>query len=663
MERYHVLLIGIDAYDGDNASLTGCVNDIDAIQRILVDRVRIKKEWVTRLAAPRTGTTHEHDVESKLPTLANMRAALRQLGSEDTVAPGDRVFIYYSGHGTQLRVEGPDGRAFTREALVPKDHVRMLRRQYLFDWEINGLLMAIAERSRSVTMILDCCCAAGATRAALNGGGSSGRRARVRFLPSPEPYILDKGDLEAARHQSSDRRGRGITTGVVSTVKTCQVVAACLEDERAREVEDIGGRSHGELTRAIVGSLGTLRDSELARLTWGRIWPSVFASVVAANRNQHPRIFGSYAREVFAGPPRDGDAGYWVERDGNEYRVSAGSLCGVSAGARIAVYGDEPAQFPPLGSAADISACKGVLRVAEVTRATARAIATGVELPAVGRGRLIAAGEATRLAVALRPQDAGLARALDGSPLLAVTREAEAEVVLVRRSDGGWAVTDDVFGAGDAADEPTLLVIPADRLAAMVRVVEHYYAYSAPLRLARRCQDLPHALRLELRDGKGAGSIAVAEAQDPARWPELPRGRLASYECHEGDKVVIVVHNDSEQEIKVTVVVCQDSGEVEILSESVVGRNAAHIVWSGHQTKEPFTMALSGDRKLGVDRIVAIGTTNREASLRHLEVLESFAKVLVPTRGEKVGSGAWRSAGPPQLWTATVITSRLTNSS
>ena len=36
--RPHVLLVGIDAYDG-GGSLTGCVNDIDAIQRLLIDRV------------------------------------------------------------------------------------------------------------------------------------------------------------------------------------------------------------------------------------------------------------------------------------------------------------------------------------------------------------------------------------------------------------------------------------------------------------------------------------------------------------------------------------------------------------------------------------------------------------------------------------------------
>src|SRR6516165_9815484 len=97
--RHHVLLVGIDAYDG-GGMLTGCVNDIDIVQRLLVDRIRVPREHIKRLAAPRTDAPHESDIPEELPTLDNLRAALTRLGSDD-VGPDDRVFIYYSGHGTQ----------------------------------------------------------------------------------------------------------------------------------------------------------------------------------------------------------------------------------------------------------------------------------------------------------------------------------------------------------------------------------------------------------------------------------------------------------------------------------------------------------------------------------------------------------------------------------
>src|SRR5262249_1339482 len=46
--RYHVLLIGIDAYEG-GPSLGGCVNDIDVIQQVLVDRLGVSAGRIKRL--------------------------------------------------------------------------------------------------------------------------------------------------------------------------------------------------------------------------------------------------------------------------------------------------------------------------------------------------------------------------------------------------------------------------------------------------------------------------------------------------------------------------------------------------------------------------------------------------------------------------------------
>src|SRR5690349_14498780 len=134
-EELHVLLIGIDAYDG-GGSLRGCVNDVDAVQGILLDRLGVPARRVTRLVSPRYGARHDTRIAGRLPTLAAIREELRRLAG-DEVTPSERVFIYYSGHGTRLVLEDAEGRRFPREALLPKDKVRGPDTRFLPDWELN----------------------------------------------------------------------------------------------------------------------------------------------------------------------------------------------------------------------------------------------------------------------------------------------------------------------------------------------------------------------------------------------------------------------------------------------------------------------------------------------------------------------------------------------
>jgi hypothetical protein len=104
---YHVLLIGVDAYP--IKPLSGCVNDIDAVQRLLLgDRVGIPAASIQRLASPHPGTKHETTVPSDPATLDNLRRALGRLALEVPRGEGDHhVFIYYSGHGTRVPVGAP----------------------------------------------------------------------------------------------------------------------------------------------------------------------------------------------------------------------------------------------------------------------------------------------------------------------------------------------------------------------------------------------------------------------------------------------------------------------------------------------------------------------------------------------------------------------------
>ncbi len=141
--RYHVLLIGIDAYT--IKPLHGCVNDIDAVQRLLLSHARIPADAITRLASPHVGDQHETIISEEPATLANIRAALSRLASHG-VQPADRVFIYYSGHGGRAPVAGIQGTSY-RESLVPADfNEKPDQPRLLLDFELNRALTAVARR-------------------------------------------------------------------------------------------------------------------------------------------------------------------------------------------------------------------------------------------------------------------------------------------------------------------------------------------------------------------------------------------------------------------------------------------------------------------------------------------------------------------------------------
>jgi len=284
-------------------------------------------------------------------------------------------------------------------------------------------------------------------------------------------------------------------------------------------------------------------------------------------------------------------------------------------------------------------------------------VAAPFELPPGARARLIAAGKAARIRVWLSRPDAGLTAAIAGSSLLALAEtERSADVQLVERPGGDWAVADEVFGAADAG-APQLVTIPPALRDRVVAILEHYHAYTLPLRLAKACQDLPHALRIRVLDCNEMGALTAEQAQNPdlpARGPGdcAPYDLAAGDELGGGDKICIVVHNDGAYDLFVTLIGCFQSGRVAILSQAVIGHGAMRAFWNDDRLVLPFRFWLPAGGDVGVDRLIAIGTTNRSASLAHLEVGRSFAEILHPTRSAR-DTSLPRSPPTPELWTAT----------
>ncbi len=657
---YHVLLIGIDAYPKD--PLKGCVNDIDSVQRLLLERAKIPADRITRLVSPHPDYVSPMKVEAKEATLENIVAALAGLGSDD-VAETDRVFIYYAGHGTRLEVDDGGTSSFRgsfsrfREALVPVDG-GLNGPTVLFDHELNELLANITKRTRAVTVVLDCCHSSGATRSLEPSGGNT------RFTdlsdngepPGPVKISDDRAQLVPVAVRS--HAPTAVDSADSAHVEDCQIVAACLNHELAKETPkklSEGEQRGGLLTRSLIEALAEIPDDELTTATWGRFWNQVRARVETdpETPQQHSWISGGLAREWLAGLPNNGDVGLGVERtqgQPDEYEINAGTIAGVTKGARIAVYGLEPFKFPPLGTEDDEAARVGsLLEVTEASPERAKAVAMDepFDLPVGARGRLVRAGESERLRCAVVPEDSAIVAALEESDLLEVTTSERATARLERADDGTWVLTDDVHGARPG--DPVLARLGSDRVVGDARrVVEHYLRYAGPIRMAQRCGDLPNALEISLLDCPDDkmtdGKVVEAEFSN---LPELTRETDGSYALRDGENYCVRIRNTSREKLLVHLFNSDASGMVIELGHQEIDGDVEHHFWLQSETGRPFYNTVSEGNQRCIDRFVAIGTTDEGADLKYLLDDGEFSG------GATRAVGGTRPPAPPaERWTA-----------
>jgi hypothetical protein len=635
MTQLHAVLVGIDAYRAK--PLFGCVNDVDAVRALLVARARVPPGNIQSLASPHRDIRRKAPADEVPATLANLRAALAELTRR--ARPGDRILLYYSGHGVRVPCSDPAGYTFHREALAPADLDATPEHRLLFDHEVNQILAGLAG---SVTCIFDCCHSAGLTR---NPGL---RNARPRSLDPFEDLgwdsrIRDPGD-------GAPRR-----IGAPGALAACQLVAACLGHEKALEITGDDGAPHGLLTSALLRALREIPDAELWTVPWIRIWQAMRERVESKNPWQHLQMAGHPGRAVLAGPPVGGDPGLSIRKAGDAYEIDAGTLASITRAALVAVYDEAPLELPAVGSPADLAARRGLVRITSASPGHAVAVAEGAPfaLRPGARARLVEPGEAARLRCAIVPPDAAIAARLRASPLLEVVDAPGAQVRL-ERIDGRWLLTDDVH---EGHPGRALVALAPTDLQHVRALLEHYYRYALPLRMAESVRDLPGALRIGVL--LCAYELSHARAQGPD-LPEAPAVSATAYEVWDGTGVCFRVHNTSREPLRVTLLNSAASGRMQLLGDEVIDAASAHVFWSAGELGRPFVMAVPRGQEQGIDRLTAVGTTAMHQDLTHLRVTRRFTDALAIRRGEEPGTPRDAipdepapAAPPVEQWTAT----------
>jgi hypothetical protein len=105
------LLIGCNYYTNSSARLNGCIEDINNVRNMLVNKLDYLPENIVSL---------RDDDQTMMPTRARILLALNDI--IESSSSSSEIWIHYSGHGTQMTDINNDERDKKDEAIVPCDY-------------------------------------------------------------------------------------------------------------------------------------------------------------------------------------------------------------------------------------------------------------------------------------------------------------------------------------------------------------------------------------------------------------------------------------------------------------------------------------------------------------------------------------------------------------
>lgn len=534
MSEQYALLIGVDFYFPDPLpdgiyypSLGGCVRDISHVQTYLCDTLNLAPDHVLMLTSTNTGGGQPAEPADQWPTYANMVAKLRQLTA--IAAPGDQVYIHYSGHGGRASTIFPQvkGDGSADETLVPLDVGRPEGR-YLRDLELAYLLKTMVDKGLILTVVLDSCHSGGATR----GPGKAVKRgiSRVDNRALPQESLVAPLDQLAGAWQQAGGVGRGVkpASGWLLEPKGYVLFSACRAAESAYEFPFDGNESNGALTYWLLDSLRHAGPGYSCKMVYDRI----LAKVHSQFEQQTPQLQGRTDRAFFAADLiRPYFAVTVLEADANRVRLNAGEAHGLRAGADFALYPNRPGV--DLNKEADRLALAAVTQVeaasawANITQDLGRGpVEQGSQAVLLNRDDLrLQRGVAVVIQDLLLKQQVEAAIAQEGKGFVAVAAPNERiDFSVVVNPQGEFAVWDPA-GAEIAGMNPPLRADDPAALPKLVTRLIHLAKYRNVQELNVPDPATRRKLKLEL-----LGAPAGASPGDPAI-------------SHPGDQIILRITN------------------------------------------------------------------------------------------------------------------------
>jgi hypothetical protein len=340
----------------------------------------------------------------------------------------DAAVVYYCGHGFYAAVPA-ERRSW--QCIAPTDlrEGTVTEWRGITAWELSIQQARLTDRTRNVTVILDCCHSAQLSRSDGPAGGIP------RALPHPVHTGFD-------HHLAALRARYGAAFDAVDPVGNPHAVrvVACGQSESAFEYRDAAGVYHGVFTDVLID---VLAQAGTAPLSWAAIMGAIRPRVLRRFVRQRPDLEGPARRGLFSLTEHDHPRRVAVVPAGDQFRLAVGQLTGAAVGD---VYGVLPSDAPIQDEARTLAQ----LEVVEVfaTAASARRTAGAHPVPddafAVPIRRCV-----PRWAVAIDASGAARAEieaAIATSPTLRTARPGELGALATVRVDGGTVTLESASG-------------------------------------------------------------------------------------------------------------------------------------------------------------------------------------------------------------------------
>jgi hypothetical protein len=198
----YALLMGIGEYQRPQANLPGIDKDVALARRI-----------AQSIGVP---AANIRELSDRQVTREGVYAAMREI--ERLLHPGDRVFIYYSGHGAQEKAAG--GGARCSEGMFVHDM------KLVPDGELETALGRIAAKAGQVVMFNDSCFSGGAA-------SKDGQTRSMSGVPKYFKAVSDRPDYVCGEAVNMKNTVRNLVASATAKGNNFVYIAAAADDEVA----------------------------------------------------------------------------------------------------------------------------------------------------------------------------------------------------------------------------------------------------------------------------------------------------------------------------------------------------------------------------------------------------------------------------------------------